>query len=68
MLTVVTQDKKVWNGKTIDFSESCPLIFSLLCKTRKENNIYFIHPFIIKNVELRLIETTTVLPVVVCAN
>ena len=25
-------------------------------ETRKENNIYFIHPLIIENVELRLID------------
>ena len=56
MLTVVTQDRKIWNGRMHDFSESCPWILSFLCKTRKENNIYFIHPFIIENVELRLIE------------
>ena len=56
MLTVVTQERKIWNGRTNDFSESCPWIFSLLCKTRKENNIYFIHPFTIENVEVRLIE------------
>ena len=56
MLTVVTQDRKIWNGRTNDFSESCPWIFLLLCKTLKENNIYFVHPFIVENVELRLIE------------
>ena len=40
----------------VDTTESCPWILSLLCKTRNKNNIYFIHPFIIENVELRLIE------------
>ena len=49
-------DRKIWNGKTNDFNESCPWIFSLLCKARKENNRYVIHQFIIENVELRLIE------------
>ena len=53
VLTVVTRDRKIWNGRTNDFSESCPWILSLLWK---ENNIYFIHPFITENVELRLIE------------
>ena len=56
MLTVVTQDRKIWNGRNNDFSENCPWIFSLLSKTRKNNNMYYIHPFIIENVELRLIE------------
>ena len=56
MLTVVTQDSKIWNGRTNDFSERCPWILSLLCKKRKENNIYFIHLFVIENVKLRLIE------------
>ena len=65
MLTVVTQDRKIWNGRTNDFSESYPWIFPLLCKTRKENNIYFIHQFIIENVELRLIENGCAF---VCAN
>ena len=56
VLTVVTQDRKIWNERTNDFSESRPWILSFLCKTRKENNIYLIHLFIIENVELRLIE------------
>ena len=54
--TGVTQDRKICNGKTNDFKESCLWIFLLLWKTRKENNTYFIHLFIIENVELRLIE------------
>ena len=43
---VLLQDRKIWNGRTNDFSESCSWIFSLLCNIRKENNIYFIHSFI----------------------
>ena len=56
VLTVVIQDRKIWNGRTNDFNESCPWILSLLCKTRKENNRNFIYPFIIEIVELILIE------------
>ena len=57
VLTVVTQVRKIWNGRTNDFSESYAWIFSLFfVKTRKENNTYLIHQFIIGNVELRLIE------------
>ena len=32
VLTVVTQVRKIWNGRTNDFSESYTWIFPLLCK------------------------------------
>ena len=32
VLTVVTQVRKIWNGRTNDFSESYTCIFSFLCK------------------------------------
>ena len=58
MSTVVTQNRKKWNGRANDFSGSCLWIFSLLWKTRKESNIYTL--FIVENVELI---STTLSPV-----
>ena len=55
MLTVVTQVRKIWNGRMNDVSETLGFPHFYV-KTRKENNTYLIYQFIIENVELRLIE------------
>ena len=41
MLTVVTQDRKICNGRANDFSESCLLIVLLLWKRHRKKTIQF---------------------------
>ena len=45
VLTVLTQNRKICNGRTNDFSESCLWIFSLLWKRHGKKTIHtsFIH-------------------------
>ena len=56
VLTVVTQVRKIWNGRTNDFSESYTWIFSLLCKDTERKQYIPLSSIHNKNVELRLIE------------
>ena len=43
VLTVVTQDLKICNGRTNDFGESCLRIFLPFMEETWNENIYFIH-------------------------